>query len=429
MKLIPSHSANKRRVKMSTIVRLAIPLGILISIWHLSQFHYEIRNNEEQFLSKQWSRSPAHDIIIEAYQQTYSILVDTCPPSMMLKECMRRLFTSHYEILDSGDYSLPKTNHRQLKRIELKSNNNQQRSILQIRKNPPPWWFFTMLRDGSSSRGTLKRDNITYVQSGLFGIWHEAAAENPNVAMCMIEKVANTQWRKVFFRMNGAYAPNATKKMPFTPQRYNRTTRIRVPMPQQTYPSFVFLRDPLERFLSAYLDKCYLSMHRRIDHHCEPNILFNNPSTKVTLMEGLFNNTNGAILQKKEAFEMYVDTIPLRWNMHFFPQSLYCDGLYRTIDNYDFVGYMGPHFYKDLDEIAHRYGGRFAQEVHKVFDLDKHIAADTINKGVETSAPTQVKDFYSPRSLRRVLEYVSIDYVFLEMPVPQWAHEMLLEER
>ena len=374
--------------------------------------------------------SLAHEIIMNAYHRTYSILVDFCHPNFRLQNCMNSLYKTHYEVLVNSEFFRSNTNNKYLNGHELDPYSyNPGSSMTVIRESPPPWWFFTLLRDGSGPAGNIKRDNITFINGGLFGAWHEALAENPGVSMCMMEKNGVTQWRKVFFKLNGGFEPNATKKMPFLPQRLKPEARIRVPLSKSEFPSFVFLRDPLERFLSAYIDKCYKPVHRRSHLHCEPNILFNNPSTKDTLMKGLYNQTDGAILQAKEAFEMYVDTIPLKWNMHFIPQSLYCDGIYRTLDDFDFVGTMGPQFYKDLHTLSNRYGGRFGEEVHKVFDLDKHVAENTINQGVETSAPKYVKIFYSPRSLRRVLEYLSIDYIFLGMDVPHWAHEILEHEK
>jgi hypothetical protein len=435
MSLIPQTNRRGLRSTSTTLVFLTISVCICLNLWFL--YHYgskfETKDSDVQHHARRREQesdrqSTAHKIILRAYQETYSLLVDYCHPDMMLQQCMSKLYNSRYEDLAKSDFFLSgKNNYLSSEDVDPYAYNPAS-AINKLRKNPPPWWFFTMLRDGSAVNAPMKRDNITYTNGGLFGLWHEAVAENPNISMCLIEKVANSQWRKVFFEMNGAREPGATKKMPFLPQRYKPGARVKLPMPKATYPTFIFLRDPLERFLSAYMDKCFKTLHRGTHQHCEPNLLHDNPSTRDTLMKGLYDVKDGAVVRKKEAFEMYVDTVPLRWNMHFFPQSLYCNGLYRSLDDYDFVGTMGPDFYKDIDEVAHRYGGRFEKEVHKVFDADKHVEEDTVNHGVETSAPKFVKEFYSPRSLRRVLEFVSIDYVFLGLPVPQWAHEILAEE-
>ena len=49
------------------------------------------------------------------------------------------------------------------------------------------------------------------------------------------------------------------------------------------------------------------------------------------------------------------------------------------------------------------------------------------NHGTETSAVRRVKDFYTKKTVRRVLEYVSIDYVMLNLTIPEWANKILEE--
>jgi hypothetical protein len=39
-------------------------------------------------------------------------------------------------------------------------------------------------------------------------------------------------------------------------------------------------------------------------------------------------------LSKKMLFQAYVEAFPLDWNLHFFPQSVYCNGLGRRINDY-----------------------------------------------------------------------------------------------
>jgi hypothetical protein len=36
--------------------------------------------------------------------------------------------------------------------------------------------------------------------------------------------------------------------------------------------------------------------------------------------------------------------MPLQWNIHFAPMGLSCNGLYRNLNEYDFVGLMGKDF-------------------------------------------------------------------------------------
>eukprot|EP00536_Pseudo-nitzschia_multiseries_P002998 jgi/Psemu1/284117/fgenesh1_pg.43_\ len=134
---------------------------------------------------------------------------------------------------------------------------------------------------------------------------------------------------------------------------------------------------------------------------------------------------------KRRTFEAYVDTFPLTWNMHFLPQSFYCGGLYRTIGDYDFVGSMGETLYEDLSELESRYPG-LAQGLESVFGLEKRKRKSASNKkvpartgGIETGASEKVLEYYSPHTVRRVLEYYAVDYVALGLPIPGWAEELL----
>ena len=70
--------------------------------------------------------------------------------------------------------------------------------------------------------------------------------------------------------------------------------------------------------------------------HCEPHEIYKKYGVN-RLTEGYSfggdddklrdRNMNG---HKKTMFSMYVDTMPLKWNVHFIPQSFFCNGLYLT---------------------------------------------------------------------------------------------------
>ena len=91
----------------------------------------------------------------------------------------------------------------------------------------------------------------------------------PNVDMCSMGKVATTQWRKVFCDLdwdgNGCHYLRGKHGKVLGMKSGGMVPR----MSGNEKPRFVFLRDPLERFLSAFLDKC-VSNHRFIEHHCKP---------------------------------------------------------------------------------------------------------------------------------------------------------------
>ena len=131
----------------------------------------------------------------------------------------------------------------------------------------------------------------------------------------------------------------------------------------------VFLRDPLERFLSGFLDKCV----RKVDEmHCEPNQLFSVSDATIrqaehaasgrqsiarrydithenrTLTTDLIPPVDKGRRDRGQSsnashihflLDAYVEIFPLSWNVHFYPQSLYCNGLFLDqLKDYDFVG-------------------------------------------------------------------------------------------
>ncbi|KAL7487159.1 hypothetical protein ACHAW6_012754 [Cyclotella cf. meneghiniana] len=291
----------------------------------------------------------------------------------------------------------------------------------QERKSLPsvPWWFQTLLRD--------------VVRNGAYGFWHHFATTDPPIHFCSIEKVGTTEWRKVFCDLNEDECPNNGEKYP--PHCFSGLVgrkcafKTSKPLPKDA-PLAVFLRDPLERLLSAFLDKCSKPVIRRNERHCEPNEVFN-PDPKVdTKALPLITNIEQS---GKQLFAAYLDTMPLKWNVHFVPQALMCD-LYRTIHTkYAFIGDMGKEFMIDLERMANQFGGRLPTQLDKSFGYVEGVKAKRFNNtgklnGHATHAPEKVAEYYTAATVRKGLEYLSIDYVTLGLQVPEWARQMLKEE-
>ena len=82
-------------------------------------------------------------------------------------------------------------------------------------------------------------------------------------------------------------------------------------------------------------------------------------------------------------------------------------------------------FYNDVYSVGVRYGNDMMASLEEVFNISAKKGLN--NHGTETSAVRRVKDFYTKKTVRRVLEYVSIDYVMLNLTIPEWANEILEE--
>lgn len=156
-----------------------------------------------------------------------------------------------------------------------------------------PWWFQTLLRD-------------TQV-NGAYGFWHHFYTTQPAFNFCTIGKVATTEWRRVFCKLN---EDDCIKDPAFCGKR-KCAWRTAKTMPIDA-PWAVFLRDPLERLLSGYLDKCYKPNVRYREQHCEPNIVFNMDPSMVNKKKKLPNLLEHLEDKDKQMFAAYVDVLPLK---------------------------------------------------------------------------------------------------------------------
>jgi Sulfotransferase family len=314
--------------------------------------------------------SAAREIVERAYQETYKQIVDRCQDKtpLSLMKCLQEI---HKEA----------TIH--------------------------PWWFQTLLRDAAS------------IDAGLHGPWHNVMLQAPSsqhvVEYCAVEKVASSHFKALNCHLQGKPIIDET------------CVEYIEAMPTS---HAVFLRDPLERFLSGFVDKC-ISPYRETELHCEPSPIF---SPEEGRLERLMGERGPAPLveelmrDRKVFLEAFVDTFPLKWNLHFFPTSLYCNGLYNTLEDYDFVGHMDERFYDDLQDFGKRYN--MEANVAKVFELPVTPNGDVEKQNQLERTRQKVRKYFTPRSLRRLLEYLSIDYSVhgLNLPIPAWVDEMLAEE-
>mmetsp|Transcript_14418 Transcript_14418/g.31252 ORF Transcript_14418/g.31252 Transcript_14418/m.31252 type:complete len:99 (-) Transcript_14418:359-655(-) len=92
---------------------------------------------------------------------------------------------------------------------------------------------------------------------------------------------------------------------------------------------------------------------------------------------------------------------------------------------------MGKHFMAELDRMANRYGGMLPEVLDNTFQYQSKLNNESMatNVGSDnshgTKAPEKVAKYYSARTVRRALEYLSIDYISLGLEIPTWAREML----
>ena len=331
--------------------------------------------NESDTKRPSSSESIAESIIQSSYDATYAKLAAMpCPKSQPAGNCYRTLL---------------------------------RRDFTATNESPLPWWFRTLLQESAVITSQW---------------WMLLKSNDPPLRQCQLPKVGSKQWSMFIHILNGD--PN-----PHKPDGKNRTNSWNERGRNDAGPKFVVLRDPLERYLSAFLDKC-VNPKNAWQKHCEPweNGFSSDPGNKI--MAELRGD-------HRVVFEAFVHASPLKWNMHFLPQALLCDGLYRTIHEYDYVARMGPSFYSDLQAMGQMFGKKADDAIQDIFDYksklreekEENRGAGGVNQGspqgIEMKASEKVLEYYTPELVRTVLEYTAIDYVLLNMTVPEWAEEML----
>ena len=359
-------------------------------------------------------------IVQNAFNSTFQYLIEYCPDPGSdyfystekqqhqkwgdFKVCLQRMYDDL--VLRNGTSSLPSENM--------------------------PWWFITMIRDAANP------------STGLYGSWH-FIQHAPDIDQCLVEKAGTKQWRQVKCQQRF----NWTKSVIPSQDCYRNTTydpryqRKDLPTVRQA-DHFTFIRDPLDRYLSGFLDKCVIGTRYIGEGHCEPSSIFqeehlifkrlkDKSQIRKHLNETFVSDFRLKVKDptKRILFDTYVNSGPLQWNLHFLPLSFFCGGLYNNIQHYKFVGSMGPTFYGELDRLIQLYPS-IKDAVDLVFQLDEKrssnfSSAETKNVGVETQAATKTGLYYTPQLVKKVLEYTSIDYVMLGISIPQWAEDMLLQ--
>ena len=178
------------------------------------------------------SKSIGRRIVEQAFNQSYIHLINQCNNSTSLEPRTKDLFTMN----------------QCFAKMNLLATKRKQRGGTGL-SSEWPWWFQTMMRDAEKN-------------SELHSSFHLLQFPDPHrLQMCIMPKVGTKNWRRAHCH---AITGNATHEHVFVCFRKQKY----FPHSQRG----VFLRDPLERFLSGFLDKC-LSPRRTLEPHCEPLFL------------------------------------------------------------------------------------------------------------------------------------------------------------
>lgn len=227
-------------------------------------------------------------------------------------------------------------------------------------------------------------------------------ATDETMAFCWIQKAGCTHFKEVHKRL--CSVKDYLDRAPLVHKRSIVKNASRLIVDKSVH-KYVFYRDPMERFLSGYLDKC----------------------------EGKSRSYCRMVFQAEwlpfpEAVFKLLDMDPFKMDGHFRPQSTHCGGLNRIIVEQTFthvarlqneettrqeMKYMIQHTFQDVTD----------EEFDRIYPARKMAAH-------ATDANEKLKRFYSdPQLVGIVVNFFLEDYLAFDFLPHEFAQEALLDLR
>mmetsp|Transcript_20456 Transcript_20456/g.56747 ORF Transcript_20456/g.56747 Transcript_20456/m.56747 type:complete len:468 (+) Transcript_20456:118-1521(+) len=230
---------------------------------------------------------------------------------------------------------------------------------------------------------------------------------------CEIPKVACTDFKRLFRRLGGEpdyesqapwiHDPKMNGILRLTDFRDEVARRI---MMDAKWTKAVFVRDPMERLLSGFLDKCREPVGTRYDIHCP----FAGEVSFGTFMRYIFGQA-----ARHSLGAMAMDE-------HWRPQHMVCD-LRSWLPYYQFQGnfsHLREHTKFLLqgtglfDEFGRGWGNDSgATDLFEV-KADWH----------QTSTSDKIKKYYTKELADLARDFYRVDYELFELPLPRWYYEL-----
>jgi hypothetical protein len=180
----------------------------------------------------------------------------------------------------------------------------------------------------------------------------------------------------------------------------------------------VMIRDPLARFASGFLDKCYSK--NCSNQFCFPRY---DPGFEMTGKPITFETAVESLLQKN----------PEHLDAHFKPQSSHCE-LSSRLHEYTHIGLMTPN---TLSNVATCLIDRAGLSIYNVLHSGGPLWQTLENSSAARLLHTQEKNsvakawlhdedsvlsqLYTKSAAMRVMEYFKKDYELFNLPVPKWV--------
>lgn len=219
-------------------------------------------------------------------------------------------------------------------------------------------------------------------------------------------KVACTVWKQLFRRMTGLSnwkTINGPHELPYNPlynnltylYHYNRTRASQI-MTDPQWTRAIFVRDPKERFLSAYLDKVVRNPQFTIRRCC--------PRTKDCAPRSNDNHNRNSTTVSLSDFLVTVQTCE---NAHWAPQSRRMEPKYWPYIN--FVGHMET-VEQDAKQLLERIGAWHAYGASGWGVNGTQSLFHAVGVQHATDAKMKLQSYYTPDLERQVDHYCYMDY-------------------
>ena len=249
------------------------------------------------------------------------------------------------------------------------------------------------------------------------GLRHLIYNEQTQVMYCYLPKVANTNFRRVFYGLENVVPKEKVPKLDGYEVYFILKDKLKYlkgqMQPKQNrmlreYGKFMVVREPLERLLSGYRNKFF---HPNKDHQREyhTNYLeFYQNHLKLKAARNIRTNFSAGPLTFKEFLVYFVDSFQTNtyMNEHFVPAHLLCHPCEIEFD------YIGK--YETINEDA-------------TFIFDKlNIDIDFPGKNdnySSVSTATVAEEYYRPvpgTVLKGVMHILERDYTLFGYKIPEW---------
>ena len=223
--------------------------------------------------------------------------------------------------------------------------------------------------------------------------------------VCTSPKVSSSVWKAVFCELNGR---NRSKCGSGTADWYEPGLSRFSTMVNESQATIVrIIRDPLERLVSAYFDKCVHDRHRRGEKHCHPRELMLKQPKEYFL--------------KREVFAEWVDFLGHDWDEHVMPQCAEAYFPHEAVpyspQPYTHVLDMGDGYMKAIEAMLETAQLLSAEEKSTI--LAKFNASFARRPSAE-KLRKRYRYYYSRSVAARALQYYAMDYKCLNVSLPDW---------